>query len=98
MSEAGLAALKRVLSERRVAVQFVSPLLYVVLENRIVPNENWMPMVLLPPRAANLNAERWLSRVSQSMLDRLQSMPQENGRYQVLKPSPVQSTADQFAL
>src|SRR5436309_4753621 len=69
MSQAGFTALRRVLSEHRVAVQYVSPVLYVV-EGHLLQNENWVPMALLPARAANVDGPRWLTRLPQEALDR----------------------------
>src|SRR5262249_50259174 len=52
MSEAGAAALCRVMQERRVAVQIVTPDLYL---DRFPEDEKWIPLVLLPVRAAYLD-------------------------------------------
>ena len=49
MTKAGVAALRKVMRERRVAIQYVNLLPY-VLENRVFKDENWQPIVLLPSR------------------------------------------------
>lgn len=70
MTEAGLAALLKLMSERRVAVQFVSVLPY-ILDGGVIGHENWQPIVLLPARAANVDSRNWLIRVPQSVQDRI---------------------------
>ncbi len=55
MTEAGEKALEQVMHERRVTVQFVSLLPY-ILEDCLIKDENWQPIVLLPARAANLDS------------------------------------------
>ena len=75
MTEAGLAALNNVTSERRVAIQYVSLLLY-MLEDCIITDENWQPIVMLPARAANLETPNWLMRLPQ---DAMQTMEGKAG-------------------
>jgi hypothetical protein len=93
MTEAGFEALRKVISGRRVAVQYVSPLLYFI-EGCYPRSENWMPVVLLPARAANLDTPNWLLRGSQDYLAYRKGLQ----GYRLLTPSPVRATADQFAL
>ena len=62
MTEAGLAALMKVMRERRVAIQFVNPLLYITLEDLTFGDQNWQPIVLLPARAGNVDTPNWLMR------------------------------------
>src|SRR5262249_35122214 len=75
MTEAGCAALRKVMSERRVCVQCVSSRLYLLdvicldRETWLPKGENWLPIVLLPVRAANLDTPRWLIRCSQRYRD-----------------------------
>jgi hypothetical protein len=91
MSEPGLAALRKVLNERRVAVQFVSPILYLV-EGCILENRNWQPIVLLPVRAANVETPNWSMRAP----PQLRKMLAKHGRNRVVKPGVVRATADDF--
>jgi hypothetical protein len=63
MTEEGLSALRYIMSGRRVAVQFVNALPY-VLENCVLGRENWQPIVLLPKSAGNLDTCNWLVRTS----------------------------------
>lgn len=93
MTEAGLKALQKVLRGRRVAVQPVRPLLY-LLEGCINEDENWRPIVLLPARAANLDSPKWLIRGSQDFIAVAMSKP----GWRSLKPGSVSFTADQFSL
>jgi hypothetical protein len=97
MTKAGLAALKMVVSKRKVAVQRVSVAIY-LLEERVLENEYWMPLVLLPARGANMDTPHWLMRCSPSSLKELASMTELEGRYRLLSPSPLRFTADQFSL
>jgi hypothetical protein len=100
MTEAGLAALRKVMSGRRVAVQrLVNPLLYFI-EGHCYESENWMPIVLLPARAANLDTRLWRMRGSQAFLDYSIATAAAEGMDDVrlLTPSPVRCTADQFSV
>ena len=93
MTEAGSAALQKVLRGRRVAVQFVSQLPYLV-EGSLIDGENWQPIVLLPARAANLDSPKWLVRASQDYV----AIALDTPGWRLLKPAPVSFTADQFSL
>jgi hypothetical protein len=92
MTEAGFTALRKVMSERRVAVQYVSPLPYIV-EECWLQCENWLPIVLLPARAANLDTPRWHVRCSQGYRDYCITKP----GHRQLTPAAVRYTADQFS-
>jgi hypothetical protein len=100
MTEAGLAALRKVMSGRRVAVQHLINLAPYLLEGRLPPNENWMPVVLLPVRAANLDTPKWLMRYSEKFRDLCMRMAGERGErgYRQLTPSASSNTADQFTV
>jgi hypothetical protein len=78
--------------ERRVAVQFVTPVLY---SARVFEHEKWAPIVLLPVRAANLDGPRWHIRAPESYLD--PTDPYLKDTFRFLTPGPVRSTADQFS-
>ena len=93
MTEAGEKALKKVLRERRVTIQFVNLLPY-ILENCIIKDANWQPIVLLPARAANLDTPNWLLRLPQAIIN-MQTAEQKAG-CRPLTPSYVRATADQF--
>lgn len=96
MTEAGLAALEKVMSERRVAVQFVTPVLY-ILEGCLFKDENWQPIVLLPARAANVDSPNWLIRAPDWYQDFV-AKAAANGKtgHRLLTPGSVCFTADPF--
>jgi hypothetical protein len=99
MTEAGLAALRKVMSGRMVAVQYLSnPILYFV-EGNYPQNENWIPVVLLPVQAANLDTPNWRMRGSEQLVDHFMRLAAERGAggYRRLTPSTVRGTADRFA-
>lgn len=93
MTEAGEKAFEQVVHERRVAVQFVSLLPY-LLEDCLINDDNWRPIVLLPARAANLSSPKFLVRASQDYVEVALGKP----GWQLLEPGPVSFTADQFSL
>jgi hypothetical protein len=95
MTEAGATALRQVMCERRVAVQFVTPVLYL---GRTLKHEKWVPMVLLPVRAANLNGPRWHIRAPETYLDQVSTNPYLKESFRFLTPGPVHSTADQYSI
>ena len=100
MSKAGLAALRKVMSGRRVAVQHLINLTPYLLEGGFPPRVNWMPVVLLPVRTANLDTPKWLMRYSEKFLDQCMRMAAARGErgYRRLTPSAVCITADRFAV
>ena len=59
------------MSERRVAIQFINVLPY-MLEDYIIQDENWQPIVLLPARAANMDTPNWLMRFPQAAVQIMQ--------------------------
>jgi hypothetical protein len=100
MTEAGLMALRKVIRGRRVAVQFVTLLPY-LLEGCGIPDERWWPMVLLPASVANLETPAFpLLRASQRFRDRCiaQATAERRTGNRLLTPSSVRSTADCFAV
>jgi hypothetical protein len=90
MTEAGLTALRKIMSERK--VQYVNRLPY-IMEDRVVDDERWLPIVLLPARAANLDTPRWHVRCSEGYRDYCITMP----GHRPLTPTAVRYTADQFS-
>jgi hypothetical protein len=100
MTKAGLAALLTVMSGRRVAVQSLVNLLPYALEGGFPRRDNWMPVVLLPVRAANLDTPNWRMRCSQQTLEEFMRKAAATGTkgYHRLTPSAVRGTADRFAV
>jgi hypothetical protein len=99
MTEAGAAALGRVIFGGRVAIQAVDARLY-LLDEGVPQEENWWPIVLLPLSAANLQARNnVLMRVSSKFLDYYVKRTAAEGLsgYRLLTPSFVAYTADRFS-
>ena len=96
MSEAGYAALCKVISGRRVAIQFVDerPYMLDMLDGLHINDVNWLPSVLVPAKAANLESSRRLIRTTESSRKDLMA----RGGYRLLTPAPMRFTADQFSL
>jgi hypothetical protein len=93
MTEAGMLALGNVMRRRRVAIQLVNVLPYVLLDDGL-GCENWQPIVLLPAKAANLDSPKWLLRASPLF----QGIAKQTPSWRVLTPQPVGGTADGFSL
>ena len=69
MTHAGRTALSKVIRGRKVAVQFVNLLPY-ILEHCRIDDEHWCPIVLLPARVANLETPAFpLMRASKKQQD-----------------------------
>jgi hypothetical protein len=99
MTEAGAAALRKVMHERKVAIQFVNMLPYLA-EGYLLENENWWPIVLLPAKAANLDSPNCLIRASQQYRDYSIARAAAEGKtgHRPLTPRRVRATADQFSV
>jgi hypothetical protein len=99
MSKAGYAALSKVISGRRVAIQFVSVLPY-ILDDFLLSDDEWLPLVLVPAKAANLETPRRLLRTSEHCRKYLmeRATADKKAGYRMLKPSPLRFTADRFSL
>jgi hypothetical protein len=98
MTEAGTKALSKVIRGRRVAVQLVSAILY-LLEGYSILNERCRPIVLLPARAANLETPAFLLRVARAQHEWMKRVTAEKiPGNRLLIPRPVGSTADCFSL
>jgi hypothetical protein len=93
MTKAGLEALRHVLNDRRVAVQYVSRFPY-FFDGVEVDDENWQPVALLPVRAANIDTPKWAMRISPKAREMMLVMG--GAKYRPLTPEPVRFTADQF--
>jgi hypothetical protein len=97
MSKAGLAAFQKVMDERRIAIQFVNTLPY-VLDGCFRENENWQPIVLLPARAANLDGPKGLIRVPQEVQDQIaRAAAEQKTSLRPLAPRYDGATADHFS-
>jgi hypothetical protein len=92
MTRCGFEALQSVLNNRRVAVQYVSYLLY-FFDGVEIDVDGWEPIALLPSRAANLSTSKWDLRVSPEA----QQIAVATGKAQPLVPQPVRFTADHFS-
>jgi hypothetical protein len=99
MTEAGNVALRKVMYGRRVAIQFVNKLPYIV-EGCFIENEHWWPIVLLPARAANLESPVLLIRASQKYRDFSIKKAVAEGKlgHRLRTPGSVRYTADQFSV
>ncbi len=66
----------------------------------MLPRDNWKPAVLLPAKAVNLKASRWLMRASPEYQQFAMKQSAADGRpgYRLLTPAPLRFTADQFAI
>jgi hypothetical protein len=96
MTEAGLAALHKVMRERRVAIQFVNVLPY-FMEGCTIESEEWQPIVLLPASAANVDTQNWHLRVSQELYDHFAKQIAEGKTHpRLLTPQYDGATADFF--
>jgi hypothetical protein len=93
MTKPGLDALRSVLSSRRVAVQYVSGLLY-FLDGVQVEADAWEPIALLPARAANIDTPKWAIRASPAA--RAKALNLDPTVFRPLTPKSVRSTADDF--
>jgi hypothetical protein len=95
MTEEGCVALRQVLNERKVALQRVNALPYII-ENVRLLDPNWQPVVLLPVRAANIDGVSWAFRVPPAMASQVMQRLAGDARYRPLIPRPVRATADDF--
>jgi hypothetical protein len=88
-----------VMSGRRVAVQYVSPLPY-ISEDRVPTGENWQPIVLLPRSTANLDTRNWLMRASPGFHSFALAQAAKEGLtgYRPITPRPGSVISDRFAL
>jgi hypothetical protein len=94
MTKAGSGALEKVIGGHRVAIQFVSPLDYLIFEKEVLDHPDWQPILLLPARAANVYSRNALVRGSERFL----AVARMNPKCQLLTPKPVRCTADAFSL
>jgi hypothetical protein len=99
MTEAGEAALHKVMCERRVAIQYVNVLPY-LMDDWLIDDEHWQPILLLPARAANLESPNKLIRASQEYREYAVARAAAQGKtgYRLLAPGSVRYTADEFSV
>ena len=99
MSEAGFLALSKVISGHRVAIQYVNVLPY-ILDDYLPCDDAWLPTVLVPANAANLETPRRLYRMSEHCQQYLmeRAAAEKKAGYRIRTPSTLRFTADQFAL
>jgi hypothetical protein len=95
MTKAGNEALRHVLRERKVALQFVNVFPY-IFENVRLLDPAWQPIVLLPMRAANIDGPNWAFRVPPAAVHPFLSRPGADGRHRALQPQAGCFTADRF--
>jgi hypothetical protein len=99
MTEAGLAALEKVMIGRRVAVQLVSLLPY-LFEDVLPDDPDWQPVVLLPAKAANLDTPLWLMRATPTSRDECIAIAKEKRKrgYLPLSPTALRFNAHPFSI
>jgi hypothetical protein len=101
ITEAGEAALRKIIYGRKVAIQFVTPLPYLLDGGGCyLAREDWQPIMLLPARAANISTANLLARLSQqSLKDTMARTPSEKrADVRLLTPHPVRFAADYFSV
>jgi hypothetical protein len=99
MTEAGLKALNKVMCGRRVAIQYLTSQLLYLIDGCYHRSENWVPIVLLPAKAANVDTPNWLVRGSPAFQKHCIARAAAGVKgYRWLTPGPVRHTADQFSM
>jgi hypothetical protein len=101
MTEPGEAALRKVIYGRRVAIQFVTSQPYILDGcGGYFDREDWQALMLLPARAANLNAPKWLVRLSPQTLNGAMAIAVSMSRadVQLLTPQPMRHAMDYFSV
>ena len=100
MSEAGEAALRKVIYGMKVAVQFVTPQPYLLDGGAPhLQRGDWLPIMLLPAGAANIRMSSLLARLSPlSLQDTLMRPSDGRAKFHLLTPRPLRSAADYFSV
>jgi hypothetical protein len=100
MSEAGEAALRKVIYGMKVAVQFVTPQPYLLHGGApYLQRGDWLPIMLLPAGAANIRMPSLLARLSPLSLQDTLTRPSDGGaKFRLLTPRPLRSAADYFSV
>jgi hypothetical protein len=84
MTEVGTLALQQVLFGNKVAVEFTTPLIYLLLEGRYLNCENWCPVLLYPAKAANVRTPQGLLYLPKQFLKPEMMRP----RWERITPAP----------
>ncbi|MBR1275618.1 hypothetical protein [Bradyrhizobium sp. AUGA SZCCT0283] len=101
MTEAGESALRKIIYGKKVAVQFVTPLPYLLDgPTPYLDRDDWQPIMLLPPHAANMSKPDLLVRLSPRCLEDALAGPPSGKKadVRVLTPGPMRFSADYFSV
>jgi hypothetical protein len=99
MTEAGEAALRKIIYGKTVAIQFVTPLPYLLDGGGCyVDRDDWQAIMLLPARAANISTPDFLARLSQKCLEDAGRPSEKRAAMQLLTPGPLSFSADYFSI
>jgi len=99
MTKEGAAALQKVIHGHRVAIQFVTEMLYLLLQDRMLNDERWWPIVLLPTKAANWKTPNWLILASERQGKYFaKSAAEQKKGYRLLTPGAVGVKSDLLVL
>jgi hypothetical protein len=85
----------------KVAIQFVTPQPYLLDGGGCyLDREDWLPIMLLPARAANIDGPMFLARLSpQSLEDTMARAPSDKrAKFHPLTPRPLRFAADYFSV
>lgn len=93
MTQAGAAALNKVMFGRKLAVQPTTILPY-LLERALIRDDNWQPVLLLPARAANLSTPQALFRLPTEFLERAKI----KRVWRQLTPAPMSAVVGGYAV
>jgi hypothetical protein len=101
MTEAGQAALRKIIYGKKVAVQFVTPQPYLLDGGGCyLDREDWQPLMLLPASAANISAPNLLARLSPRCLDNCtpRTRSEKRSGVRLLTPRLTRFSADFFSI
>ena len=99
MTEAGEAALRKIIYGKKVAIQFVTPLPYLLDGGGCyVDRDDWLAIMLLPARAANISTPDFLARLSQKCLEDACRPSEKRAAVQLLTPGPLNFSVDYFSI
>lgn len=100
LTEAGAAALGKIIFGKKVAVQFVTPQPYLLDGGACYFGEDWLPIMLLPAEAANASNATLLARLSPQSLKDTLARPTSGkaNRVTALTPHPRRHPADRFSI
>jgi hypothetical protein len=99
MTEAGEAALRKIIYRKKVAIQFVTPQPYLLDGGGCyLDRDDWQAIMLLPARAANMSTPDFLARLSQKCLEDAGRPSEKRAAMQLLRPGPLRFSADYFSI